>query len=80
MKYTYTREIIDGNWNVDNPNRKDLDGNQIYLIDEVQGVFPHISIKSYVRKEEVLFIFEAELSLEQKASLDTCVYNHKNNI
>jgi hypothetical protein len=78
MEYNYSRELVNGAYNIDNPLRVDLEGNQIYLAKEIQAQIPSIiGLKCHNSNCEI--DFSEELTTEEKALLDTLVSNHKNN-
>jgi hypothetical protein len=80
-KYYYTREIVDGNYNIDNPNRVDGEGNKVLLADDVETLFPTYQFRIYCGEGNVTIAFLGnELTNGEKIDLDTCVYNHKNNL
>jgi len=79
--YKYTREILEGNgYNINNSFRKDSAGNQIYLSKEVSDLLPEKKFILYCNDGIADFMFKTELNDEEKQLLDTCVYNHKNNL
>jgi len=84
--YNYTREYVESynNWNINNPQRVDIDGNQIFLAEEVEQALPDKSFLFYGGYNQdptiARFEFEIELSAEEIVTLDTTVYNHKNNL
>lgn len=77
--YTYSREIVNGYWNIDNKERVDGEGNQIYLAKEVEQNIPNEEFKMFANEDICFFDFVNELTNEQKDVLDTTVSNHKNN-
>lgn len=84
--YYYTREIVEypdpigRAYNIDNPQRVDLLDNQIYLANEVEVALIGRAFKLFCADSEVKFVFDDELSELEKTTLDTVVFNHKNNI
>jgi hypothetical protein len=80
MFYLYSREVINDSWNINNPLRVDIEGNQIYLAREVSNIFPDKMFKLFCDEARVEFDFVEELTQEEKEILDTCVSNHKNNV
>lgn len=85
IEYCYVRDMIyddsdDGHWDIDNPARVDAEGNQIYLCKEVESLFPGKHFISYCHCDCADFVFDEELTPEEKELLDTLVYNHKNNL
>ena len=79
VEYEYTRELVNGVWNINNPERKDTEGNQIYLANEVAEAIPNKKFRLNCEGEVATFIFETELTTEEKTTLDTTVQNHKDN-
>ena len=78
-KYTYSREIVNDAWNIDNPARVDQEGSQIYLSQEIGEALPNMLFKLFCAGSVVDIIFDNELTEGQKSTLDTVVSNHKNN-
>jgi hypothetical protein len=78
--YFYTREIVNDQWNINNPNRRDESGNQIFLSSEIENLFPTYMFKLYCNNEDVCICFDNKLTINEKNLLDTCISNHKNNI
>jgi len=87
-EYFYTREHLTdgqyaGSWNIENPERVDIEGNQIHITKEIKDGLSldcrmFCNIDNDISK--VKFIFTSELTPEQKSQLDTIVYNHKHNL
>lgn len=83
--YYYSREYIEElhSWNIDYPGRVDSEGNQMYLADEIHAVLPDKIFLFYAGYDndpkKVVVKFTTELSESEKNTLDTTVYNHKNN-
>lgn len=77
--YEYVREKLDnGAWDIDNPNRVDEGGNQIYLANEVSNVISkHFLL--LCDGASAIFKFTEELTSGEEDTLDTVVSNHKNN-
>jgi hypothetical protein len=80
VEYLYTRELIDGCWNVENIDRKDEEGNHIFLGQEIQIALPGKMFNFILDGAEIKFVFEEELSEAEQSILGTVVYNHKNNL
>lgn len=76
--YIYTREIVNGFFDIDNPLKVDENGNQIFLAMDVDAKFPGkvSSVKS--AGYDCCVNFEEELTPEEKAELDQVVADHKN--
>jgi hypothetical protein len=80
-KYYYTREIANDAYNIDNPLRVDGLGSQIFLVDEIETLFPNKIFKLYCGNDLVNVVFyDSALTANEKIDLDACVYNHKNNL
>lgn len=80
-KYYYTREIVNNAYNIDNPLRVDGEGNQIFLVDEIESLFPNKRFKLFCGNNLVNVVFyDSSLTDDEKIDLDECVYNHKNNL
>jgi hypothetical protein len=77
-EYIYNREIVNGHYNIDNPDRKDAEENQIYLAKEIEAQISK-KFKVVCNAEECKIIFEEDLTEQEKNLLDTIVENHKNN-
>lgn len=81
MIYDYTRDFLDDNiWDIDNPYRRDVDGHQIYLSNEIENAIPEKHFRIYCEDMYVYINFDTELTSEEKSILDTTVSNHKNNV
>ena len=80
FEYFYTREIVNDAWNINNNERVDQNGNQICLSSEVEQALPDKMFKMFCAAEECKFVFEVELTENEKSILDLTVYNHKNNL
>lgn len=85
FEYNYSREKItsgefEGLWNIDNPARIDQEGQQIRLVNESSEGLSIAHVILICNEEGVKFIFDQELTPEQKTQLDSIVYNHKMNI
>jgi hypothetical protein len=84
--YDYTRDFVESynNWDINNPQRVDELGNQIYLANEVEEALPGKAFIFYGgyngNPALARFLFETELTTEEKSILDDTVYNHKNNL
>lgn len=79
-EYFYIREIVDGDYNIENPKRVDEYGNHIYLANEVSQAIPNEDFQLFCAGSEAKFIFENELTQYQKDQLDETVYKHKHNL
>lgn len=78
--YQYIRgHLEDGRFDINNPLRVDETGSQIYLTDEVFTTL-ELSNTIHCNNDVCIVRFSVELSTAQKETLDTIVYNHKNNI
>jgi len=80
-KYSYTREIINNGYNINNSERIDGQGNKIYLINEIETLLPNKIFKLFCSGNFVTIVFyDSQLTDGEKIDLDECVYNHKNNL
>jgi len=88
IEYKYNREIINYDvngetgkcWDINNRNRIDGDGNQIFLSNEVQDAITNHKFILICNSDNATFVFDRELTQEEKDILDVTTYNHKNNI
>ena len=78
-EYNYTREIVDSEYNINNPARLDGEGNQIFLGDEIVAALPGKSFKILGDAGVCKIQFDTALTDGEKTTLDTVVSNHKNN-
>lgn len=82
--YNYTRELINGSYNINNNKRLDGEQNQIWLYQEINNALPSnpFIIKCNCDNDptKVQIAFENELISEEQTILDSVVSNHKNNI
>ena len=85
MTYEYTREKLTsgshtGAWDIDNPDRVDGEGQQIYLSNEIQSVLPdkHFTVNCNSGVCSIDFN-GTTLTSEEKSTLDVTVANHKSN-
>jgi len=76
MEYIYTRDKEAGVYKVNNPDRVDGSGNQIYLAKEVEALFPNEPFTMHCNDTELKFVFNNSIT---KATLDTAVSDHQNN-
>jgi len=79
ITYTYERSIINGKYDINNPNRIDIEGNQIYLSDEITSQISNL-YKISCNNTVCNITFKEELTKVEKDLLETILYNHKNNI
>lgn len=77
MNYNYTRELVDGVYNIDNPRDVDADGEPVRLACRVKEALPNKTFNMKIDGTDVVICFEAELTTEEKNTLDTTVANHK---
>lgn len=80
IEYTYSRELVDGDYNINNPARLDEFGNQIRITSEIEAALPGLFFKVKCSGENVTISFNDPLTEEQHDLLDTVVSNHKNNL
>jgi hypothetical protein len=79
VDYVYSRELVEGRYDIDNKNRVDGEGNQIHLSNEVSIALPGKLFRLVCDAGEAKFIFNTSLSPEEELVLDACVTAHKNN-
>lgn len=77
--YNYTRDLVNGKFNIENELRVDGEGNHIYLFHEIKAIIPDNKFTIECNNTNVTISFEQELTSEQQTLLDTVVANHKNN-
>ena len=78
--YNYTRgTIANGEYDINNPDRVDGGGNQIWLANEVETALPGKSFTLYCDATEATFNFPTALSAGDETTLTTTVNAHKNN-
>ena len=85
MKYYYTREFINDNWNISHAERMDSKGDRVILATEIQNAFADKSFLffgGYDGDPSVVCVDFKDITLseEENSILDTVVYNHKNNV
>lgn len=79
--HNFTRDLVNGVYNINNPERVDEEGEQIYLYMDLDTIpeFTHkFNIKCYLGDCDITFNFDLDAS--QISTLNTLVSNHKNNI
>jgi len=78
--YSYTREKVDKVYKIDNPDRVDGEGKQIYLADEIQTAFPSIIFQTKaVDTNFDVIVQDTALTEGQQTTLGTLVSDHKDN-
>ena len=77
--YNFTREIVDGDYNINNPLRKDGE-NQRWLAKEIQNALPDKPFRLFCNEGTGYIEFTTDLTTEEMQTIDTVVYNHKNNL
>ena len=78
-EYEYSRGWDGERYLIDNAERVDGEGNQIYLAQEVKATLPGKSFKSFGNDDLFTFIFDETLTVEEETTLDNTVTSHKNN-
>lgn len=83
LTYTYTRTALSGDgYDINNSNRLDGSGNQIWLAREIESVFP--TKKFIVRCNgtvlTILVLDTDDFSTSEKTTLDQIVSDHRNNV
>ena len=79
--HTYTRALVDGAFDLNHPERLDMEGDQILLAKEIEAALPGISFVVRMTGTECRVIVDAvsDLSVGDKNTLDTVVSTHKAN-
>lgn len=77
--YIFTRAKQNGKWTINNIDRRDGEGNQIFLAKEVESALPGLKFVLRCNATEAKFIFEKELTASQQTLLETTVANHVQN-
>ena len=79
--YNYTRDLVNGAYDINNIARVDAEGKQISLSSEISAV------PAFAHKFNIIcngtgcdIDFNFTLSAPEKTQLDTIVSNHKNNL
>jgi len=75
--YSYSREIVDGVYNIDNQYKVDSEGNIIRLATIIKDNLPNKNFKVCCHASVCKVVFENPLSSEEISLLDTLVYNYK---
>jgi len=78
-EYFYSREVVNGLWNIDNPMRVDYYSNQIYLANEVETALPDRQFYSFYNVGDVKISFSEQLTEEENGILTLTVQKHKDN-
>ena len=76
-EYIYTREIVEGAYNIDNPKTADEEGFLVHLSDYVA---PSMGGKAFLlvcAGAQAKFIFMVELSAEEESTLSDLVVSYK---
>lgn len=77
--YSFERFYIDGRYKIDNPDRVDGEGNQIYLAQEIETTFPGRVFKVICNDTNADIIFEEDLTTEEQATLADVINAHQSN-
>lgn len=76
--YHYTREIVNGFFNIDNILMVDSNGKQIHLAQVIQEAFPTKKFIVRCLGHACTITFEEELTSQEKTQLDIVVEDYKN--
>lgn len=76
--YFFTRELIDGRYNIDNIDRV-IGENQLHLFTEIKTALPGNDFKIICNGSDVKISFVSELSSGDQTTLDNVITAHKNN-
>lgn len=88
MIYTYERHIVTNTvgeetrvgYDIDNFGRRDGEGNQLRLCQEICAALPSHRPRLNCYNAIAEISFDHELTPEEKAILDIVVYNHQHNL
>ena len=75
--YPYSRELVDGAYNINNPHTADLEGVLENLSSCVEAVFPAKTFRMCCCGNVCQFIFTSELTPTEITDLENCVNAHK---
>jgi hypothetical protein len=78
-EYLYTRELVNGAYDIDNPLRVDGEGFQIHLATEIVAALPGKVFKEYCNGTECKLVFVDTLTSGEETTLTNTVTTHKNN-
>lgn len=78
-EYIYTRDLVSGSYNIENPARVDEGGDQIHLAKEVSDALPGKTFKMICMGTEVKFDFDIALDSGEQTTISNIVTAHKNN-
>lgn len=80
VEYAYERSALEGGrFDIQNPDRVDGEGEQIYISKEVEAALPGKEFKLRCHHQETIFYFESELSSVEEALLAETVVKHQSN-
>lgn len=77
--YNFSRELVNGMYNINNIERVDVSGNQILLATEIESALPGKSFKIICDGANADIIFVDEISGPEQTTLNIVVTAHKNN-
>lgn len=79
FSYSYTRDLVNNLYDINNVVRLDGSSNHIFVSTEVEAVLPGKTFKLVCDHGSAIFNFDEELSAGEKTILDGVVQTHKDN-
>jgi len=79
VEYVYIRSLVNGMYNIDNPERVDGEGNRIHLAKEIEAEFPDWDFNVRNNGSVCKIVYSEALTAPEKTTLDGIVIAHKNN-
>lgn len=76
-EYIYTRDIVDGVYNIDNRHTAIVDDLVVPISKSIELILPGKKFICFCSASECKFIFEVELSPSEQSDLTTAVNNYK---
>jgi len=77
--YNYTRNLVNGRWDIDNKDRVDGASKQIHLANEVETALPGKDFHLECHDNSAKFDFVDELTGAEQTTLNGVVSDHQNN-
>ncbi len=78
-EYNFTRNVVSGKYDIDNPDRVDGESKQIRLADEIETALPGVDFVVRCNNSECKVITDGDLTSGQQTTLDNVVSAHQNN-
>ena len=77
FEYDYTREVVDGAYNIDNPKTADGEGLMLHCAKYIETALPGKQFVLRCIGPDVKVVFEEELSAPDQATLATAISDYK---